>query len=153
MTLLALPGRASAGLRLSAASNWGKVNPLPSNVRAPAVSVSRRVRPSQHRRGLPSRRIMRAPPGWEGRGGAGGNAKTVAHRADRIKRQSPSVATDGLRFAIPHLLLRQREAGDLLVVADEDTLLRERRVAPDVLPVERRGGLVDQLGLVDLLIP
>src|SRR5215471_858723 len=51
MTLLAFPCRCPD---CSARNRFGSVNPPPSKVRAPAASVSRRVTPSQHRRGLPS---------------------------------------------------------------------------------------------------
>src|SRR3954451_23178092 len=61
MTFLARAGR--AGGDDSAANNCGSDRP-PSAARAPAWRVSRRVNPSQQRRGLPSRRSM-GPPGTE----------------------------------------------------------------------------------------
>src|SRR6516162_10058570 len=67
MTLLALPGRASRGRFSSRASRLGRLKAPPSKVRAPAASVSRRVSPSQQRRGLPSMVIIEIPP-WIGSG-------------------------------------------------------------------------------------
>src|SRR5688572_16754143 len=61
----------------SAARSEGRLNAPPRNVRAPAASVSRRVTPSQQRRGLPSMRnrgAMATSTSWEFRreGGGGG---------------------------------------------------------------------------------
>src|SRR5262245_43576943 len=61
MTLFALPGRTSRPRTSSACSRLGSVKPL-SRPRAPALSVSRRVSPSQQRRGGPSMVIMVITP-------------------------------------------------------------------------------------------
>src|SRR5262245_5452168 len=61
MTLLALPGRASGARAASACRRFGSVKPL-SRLRPPAFSVSRRVKPSQQRRGVPSMVIMNRAP-------------------------------------------------------------------------------------------
>src|SRR5258708_2312616 len=62
MTLLALAARACAPRFSSAASRPGKLKAPPRSDRAPAFRVSRRVRPSQRRRLLPSIVIMGNPP-------------------------------------------------------------------------------------------
>src|SRR5262245_38632406 len=54
MTLLALPGLASTALDCSARSKLGSVKAGPRMDSAPAWRDSRRVMPSQARRGLPS---------------------------------------------------------------------------------------------------
>src|SRR5438067_9300473 len=128
MTFFAFPGRSLVGLRAFAARSDGRLNPPPSSVSAPAASVSRRVRPSQHRRGLPRSLSMGRAP----------------------KRESPHVATRGLVAGgpsrLPHSSLRrQTHADDLLVVAEEGALVGERRVAPDYLAAERRAGRVEEL--------
>src|SRR5208283_5357350 len=57
MTLFALPGRCRMPRASSATSRFGKFRP-PMRASAPAFKVSRRVRPSQQRRKLPSMVIM-----------------------------------------------------------------------------------------------
>src|SRR5438128_646858 len=54
MTFFALPGRTCGEPLAWAASRLGRLKPPPRTVSAPAVRVSRRVSPSQQRRGLPS---------------------------------------------------------------------------------------------------
>ena len=60
MTLLALPGAACAPRASSARSKPGRWNP-PARPSAPAFNVSRRVRPSQNLRRLPSMVIIARP--------------------------------------------------------------------------------------------
>src|SRR5260370_38276883 len=55
---LALPAGAAPGRRCSRARRLGKLNAPPRTDRPPAVRASRRVTPSQNRRGLPSIRSM-----------------------------------------------------------------------------------------------
>src|SRR5262249_13665097 len=61
ITLLALPC-GWPGLRTASARNRSGRDKPPKTDRAPALRVSRRVRPSQHRRGLPSMVIIGLSP-------------------------------------------------------------------------------------------
>src|SRR5688500_13273315 len=73
-------------------------------------------------------------------------------RGERVSSVHPTRrrinATRGLtppaRLPILSRSLREREAGDLLVVADEDALVGERRVVPHHLAAERAVVRVDQ---------
>src|SRR5262245_17199186 len=103
MTLLAFPGSSAAERLCSARSRFGSVKAGPSSDRAPTLKVSRRVKPSQARRGLPSMVSMGhslLPPPQGG-------------------REKEALDLKPLAVLLPDQCVGLRDVGDLALVAVE----------------------------------
>ena len=146
MTFFALPGRAAAGLRSSAASRFGRVNAAAEQGEG---AGGERLAAGEAVAAAPRAAEQGEHPGAPGEGREG-SARRDADDCSPGGRSSDGGASGlGRR----RLYFASEKQAISLSLRTKTHFSRERRVAPDDLATERRPGRLDQLRLVDLLVP